>query len=90
MVRLEDIAAMEPWARPWNWWISSTFLNSYLKAAQSGGFLPASPDELRILLNVYLLEKALYELRYELNNRPEWVRVPLIGILRLLESPEAA
>ena len=90
MVRIEDIAAMEPWAQTWNWWISSTFLKSYLQSAQPAGFLPTSPDELRILLNVYLLEKALYELRYELNNRPTWVRIPLLGILRLLESSEAA
>jgi maltose alpha-D-glucosyltransferase/alpha-amylase len=88
MVRPEDLATMEPWARAWNLWISATYLNSYLHHAASGGFLPANPDELRILLNVYLLEKALYELGYELNNRPDWVRIPLIGILRLLESAE--
>jgi maltose alpha-D-glucosyltransferase/alpha-amylase len=88
MVRPEDLATMEPWARAWNSWISSTYLNSYLQHAASGGFLPANRDELRIVLNVYLLEKALYELGYELNNRPDWVRIPLIGILRLLEAAE--
>ena len=45
---------------------------------------------MNILLDVYLLEKALYELGYELNNRPDWVRIPLAGILQLLQSPEAA
>jgi maltose alpha-D-glucosyltransferase/alpha-amylase len=89
MVRPEDLATMEPWARAWNVWISSTYLNSYLQHAQPGGFLPANREELNILLNVYLLEKALYELGYELNNRPDWMRIPLIGIFQLL-SPEAA
>jgi len=90
MVRPEDLAAMEPWARIWNLWISSTFLNSYLQHARPGGFLPASEEENNILLDVYLLEKALYELGYELNNRPDWVRIPLAGILQLVQSPEAA
>ena len=52
--------------------------------------MPSNRDELNILLNVYLLEKALYELAYELNNRPDWLRIPLAGILQLLQSPEAA
>jgi maltose alpha-D-glucosyltransferase/alpha-amylase len=94
VVRPEDMAAMEPWARVWNIWISTTFLNSYLDHASGGGFLPANRDELNILLNTYLLEKALYELGYELNNRPDWVRIPIAGILQLLqtteEAPEAA
>jgi maltose alpha-D-glucosyltransferase / alpha-amylase len=90
MVRPEDLSAMEPWAQLWNEWICSTYLNSYLRYAQPGGFLPPNREELDILLNVYLLEKALYELGYELNNRPDWVRIPLAGILQLLESPEKA
>jgi len=94
MVRQEDMAALEPWARVWNLWISATFLNSYLQHAAAGNFLPANREELNILLNTYLLEKALYELGYELNNRPDWVRIPITGILQLLQSaeevPEAA
>ena len=90
MVRPEDLAAMEPWARSWNVWICSTYLNSYLHHAEPGGFLPTNRDELNILLNVYLFEKALYELGYELNNRPDWVRIPLAGLLRLLQSAETA
>jgi maltose alpha-D-glucosyltransferase/alpha-amylase len=37
------------------------------------------------MLDVYLLEKAVYELGYELNNRPDWVTVPIAGILGLIE-----
>lgn len=94
LVRPEDMTALEPWARIWNVWISATFLNSYIEHAAAGNFLPANRDELNILLNTYLLEKALYELGYELNNRPDWVRIPITGILQLLqtaeEAPEAA
>jgi maltose alpha-D-glucosyltransferase/alpha-amylase len=90
VVRPEDLAALEPWARLWNVWICSTYLTSYLKHAAPGGFLPAAREELNIMLNIYLLEKALYELGYELNNRPDWVRIPVIGILQLLEAQETA
>ena len=38
------------------------------------------------LLAVFELEKAVYELRYELNNRPDWVRIPVAGILRMLDE----
>jgi maltose alpha-D-glucosyltransferase/alpha-amylase len=86
MVRPEDLGALEPWARLWNIWIGSAFFKSYLEYAMPGGFLPANSEELKILLNSYLLEKALYELGYELNNRPDWVRIPIIGVLQLLED----
>jgi len=89
-VRPEDLAAVEPWARLWNVWVSSIYLDSYLEHAAPGGFLPANREDLNILLNVYLFDKALYELGYELNNRPDWVRIPLTGILQLLQTPEAA
>ena len=71
-------------------WVNSTFLDSYIEHSAPGGFLPTEREEPDILLNVYLLEKALYELGYELNNRPDWVRIPFIGILQLLQTPEAA
>jgi maltose alpha-D-glucosyltransferase/alpha-amylase len=90
VVRPEDLAVLEPWARLWNVWVSSTYLNSYLEHAAPGGFLPANRDELNILLSIYLFDKALYELGYELNNRPDWVRIPLTGILQLVQAPEAA
>jgi len=86
-VRPEDLAALEPWARSWNVWVGAAFLKSYLEYAAPGGFLPSNPDELKILLNAYLLEKAMYELGYEINNRPDWVRIPLIGLHQLLEDP---
>jgi maltose alpha-D-glucosyltransferase/alpha-amylase len=47
-------------------------------------FLPVESSHRAALLRFFMLEKALYELNYELNNRPDWVRIPLWGILDLL------
>jgi maltose alpha-D-glucosyltransferase/alpha-amylase len=58
-----------------------------LQVARQSNFLPQSKDELGILLQTHLLEKAVYELAYELNNRPDWVAVPIQGILEQLEPP---
>ncbi len=81
----EELAAMDFWARFWHFWVCVIFLKSYVEAAVNGNFLPESREELRTLLDMYLLEKAIYEMGYELNNRPEWVKIPLRGILQLLE-----
>jgi len=86
VVREKDLGLFEGWARFWVHWVSAEFLRSYLRAAAPGGFLPQEREELRLLLNAFLLEKAAYELAYELNNRPDWVRLPLRGILRILEE----
>jgi maltose alpha-D-glucosyltransferase/alpha-amylase len=83
-LRPEDVPFLSRWARYWNLWVSVAFLRSYLEAARPAGFLPDSKEELRILLDAHLLEKAVYELGYELNNRPDWVGVPVSGILEML------
>jgi maltose alpha-D-glucosyltransferase/alpha-amylase len=83
-VRPEDIAALEPWARFWYRWVSAAFLKAYLAEASQVPFLPQGRDELQVLLDAHLLEKAIYELGYELNNRPDWIGIPLQGILDLV------
>ena len=74
---------LEPWLRLWQNAISSAFLNAYRETAAANPALLPEPGQAQSLLNSYLLEKALYELLYELNNRPAWVRIPLAGILSL-------
>jgi maltose alpha-D-glucosyltransferase/alpha-amylase len=86
-VRPEDIAAVEKWANFWQIWVSAVYLKTYLDLAGPADFLPRDKGELQILLNALCLEKAIYELGYELNNRPEWINIPLLGILQLLENP---
>ena len=77
-------------ARHWYLWASARFLSKYLEIAGQASFLPSSLDELKLLLNALLLEKSVYELNYELNNRPDWVEVPLLGITELLEASQCA
>ena len=81
--RPEDWESLEPWARLWERSMGAEFLRAYRNTAQNARFLPSSDDGFRKVLAVFLLDKALYELSYELNNRPTWVRVPLMGILSL-------
>jgi trehalose synthase-fused probable maltokinase len=61
------------------------FLSAYY-AAVDGSLLPPGQQATDQLLAVFETEKAVYELRYELNNRPDWVPIPVAGILRLLET----
>jgi maltose alpha-D-glucosyltransferase/alpha-amylase len=84
-VRPEDAARLENWTRFWYVCAGATFLKSYLELAADAPFLPKPLGAVRVLLDVSMLEKALYELGYEMNNRPEWIRIPLEGILQLVE-----
>jgi maltose alpha-D-glucosyltransferase/alpha-amylase len=77
---------LEEWARFWHRWVSVAFLRGYLDAADDASFLPRQESSRRVLLDVFLLEKALYELAYELANRPDWVRIPMEGILSLTRA----
>ncbi|MGH7194720.1 MAG: hypothetical protein ACREJM_14470, partial [Candidatus Saccharimonadales bacterium] len=65
-------------------------LKKYLEVVNGAAFMPPTTDELKVLLNVMLLEKSVYELSYELNNRPDWVEVPLLGIHDLLDATQCA
>jgi trehalose synthase-fused probable maltokinase len=74
------------WAEVWARWVSDRYLDEYLKTARGAEFLPPSRGEIMALLQLHVLEKAVYELGYELNNRPGWVAIPLEGISKTLES----
>ncbi len=81
---------LEAWGRAWCDGVSAAFLGAYLEAAEGGAWLPEDPADLGLLLDTSLLEKAVYELTYELNNRPLWVPVALLGLRDLLLNPPAA
>jgi maltose alpha-D-glucosyltransferase/alpha-amylase len=83
-LRPEDLPLLESWANHWYVWVCTTFVQSYLMIAAEGHFLPASMEEMEVLLYALLLEKAVYELGYELNNRPQWVNIPIQGIRQLM------
>jgi maltose alpha-D-glucosyltransferase/alpha-amylase len=76
-------AALLEWAQLWQNAAASAFLSSYGESMADNESLLPLPADAQILLNAYLLEKALYELLYELNNRPAWIRIPIDSILTL-------
>ena len=75
------------WGDFWSTCVSAAFLKSYLATAGKASFVPQTPDDLDLQLTTMLLEKALYELRYEMNVRPDWVHIPLRGILEVVTPP---
>jgi maltose alpha-D-glucosyltransferase/alpha-amylase len=81
--RPHDFDRLEPWARVWAHWASAAFLDAWRQAVGAAGFAPKDAASFDRLLRVFLLEKACYEIQYEINNRPEWVRIPLVGVLAL-------
>ncbi|MEP7105794.1 MAG: phosphotransferase, partial [Chloroflexota bacterium] len=88
MLRSFDYAAHTAGAVPgWAAEVSDAYLQGYVETPGIGGasFMPRTADETRLLLDVMLIEKALYELRYEINSRPTWARIPLRGLLDLAE-----
>ena len=81
--------ALLPWAAAWSTWASAAFLAAYRQAIAAGphAILPPDPRAASALFEAYTLEKSTYELAYELNNRPDWVRIPLSGIANLIGEP---
>jgi trehalose synthase-fused probable maltokinase len=78
-----DRDAHEPWAVLWEAAVGSTFLSAYLSGTRDESFIPSDDEAFDDLLGLLMLDKALYELQYELNNRPDWIPVPVEGLLRL-------
>jgi maltose alpha-D-glucosyltransferase/alpha-amylase len=81
--RSEDVERLSPWARFWEAGVSAAFRRAYLAATDGSSLVPHDTDDFDTLLRGYVVEKALYELAYELNTRPDWAHVPLIGLLNL-------
>ena len=85
-MRAEDVPFLERWADLWYRQMSSVFLQKYLQTTAGAMFVPQNSEDLQILLEAYLLDKAVYEIGYELNNRPDWVVIPIRGIKHILKS----
>jgi len=83
---VEAVDSLDCWIRFWYLNAASAYLKGYFKTAGDAPFMPRSEEELRLLLDVFLIEKAVYEISYELNNRPDWVGIPLQGILDLING----
>jgi maltose alpha-D-glucosyltransferase/alpha-amylase len=85
-IKYEDVQKLEPWALIWYKYIAGVFLDSYLETAKEAAFIPKDREELDVMLRAYLMEKAIYELGYELNNRPDWAVISMKGIRELIGS----
>jgi maltose alpha-D-glucosyltransferase/alpha-amylase len=75
---------LETWGQCWYSWVAASFIRSYLATSGPAAHLPADPDDTAALIEIFMLEKAIYELGYEMASRPSWAGVPLRGILDLL------
>jgi maltose alpha-D-glucosyltransferase / alpha-amylase len=84
------LQSLGPWARYWQRWVSAAFLKSYLTTSGAAPYIPGTRSETEVLLTAFMLDKAVYELGYELNNRPLWVAIPLEGVSDLLGLNEEA
>ena len=73
----EELNRLEPFAALWVHYVSGLFMKAYLDTVKDSSFIPKENDDLKIMLETYLLEKAVYSLNYELKKRPEWVIVPV-------------
>ncbi len=82
-----DFTRLEPRTHEWERLAAPAFLAGYHEAIRGCPAYPVDEAHARGLIELFTLEKALYELRYELNNRPDWVGIPLKGILALISPP---
>ncbi len=85
-------SVLETWAGFWYAWVGALYLKSYLDTLKTTRLLPLRGDDFSAMLSAFVLDRALDQLSYELTDRPEWVVVPLHGILKAIdagmESPE--
>jgi maltose alpha-D-glucosyltransferase/alpha-amylase len=86
----DTFVKLEPVADAWRSCAQESFLGSYFETVHDSLSCPPDRDDAMALLNLFLLEKALYEINYEAANRPSWLRIPIAGLNRLLNSLAAA
>ena len=84
--RKDDMPFLEEWALQWYHYISQFYLTAYLDRAEGSSFLPPDDEGRTLLLRNYMLEKAIYEVGYEMGSRPDWLRVPVRGVLYIMKE----
>jgi maltose alpha-D-glucosyltransferase/alpha-amylase len=85
VVPQDQFSLAEPWVRYWRNWTSVAFLRQYMHTVTPADILPPEVSDIEALLRILLMEKAVYELGYEINNRPGWLRVPAQAIIRQID-----
>ena len=79
-----DHQLLTPYLDDWERWTRSAFLDAYAEAIRPISGFVLDSTQAALLLKAFTLEKACYELRYELDNRPDWIEIPLGGLCELL------
>ena len=77
---------LNPWLEAWYKTVQDIFIEGYLQTAGNASFIPQEKEQLYDLMAVYTIEKAIYELDYEVNNRPDWLHIPLFGLKMIMED----
>ncbi|MDO9017612.1 MAG: putative maltokinase [Myxococcales bacterium] len=87
--RPQDQERLRPWASHWVAWMSAAYVAGHLGVPGVAAVVPKADADRRLMIDFYSLEKCIYEINYELNNRPSWLPIPIRGLLELLALPEA-
>ncbi len=82
----DNSSILEPWIEHWYHLISYHFLKAYFDTAGNAPFVPETASQIVSLLNLFLIEKSVYESSYEINNRPDWLIVPLNGLDKIIDN----
>jgi maltose alpha-D-glucosyltransferase/alpha-amylase len=85
MIRPEDVSRLRHWSAFWHRCATAAFLEAYLEVIHASALLPTTIDQSKELLSIFILERTLQELAYELSQRPAWAPIPLRGLARMLE-----
>jgi maltose alpha-D-glucosyltransferase/alpha-amylase len=84
--RALDLDRLRPWAEAWAAWTSAAYLAGYLEVVGDAIWVPRTEHDRRLLLDIYAIEKCVYEIGYELGNRPDWLPIPIRGLIDLVEG----
>jgi maltose alpha-D-glucosyltransferase/alpha-amylase len=86
--RPEDEARLEMWGQLWRERVTELFLEGYREGVEGATFLPESPEDLNFLIKIFLLDKAVYEIGYELSYRQKFLFIPLKAASRILQNAD--
>ena len=86
--RPEDLDKFLPWASACSTWSTVAFLKGYRSATEKCPFVPEDRKTLLAALEPFVVDKAIYEITYELNNRPDWLSIPITGLLEYINTTQ--